>query len=154
MKKCILIIALLLTGLFSYSQNLLGMTESQVRNYLNGSDYSEYTNQNEGTTFKLRREYDNIYYIFDNSTVCNRYVIENKKNSMTDADFFILLSDKLYEYGFRVSPVGNKFKKAAILVLETKDMYALFFPSEPYINSDGEEDYTSAKVVIVFKKRI
>lgn len=153
MKKYILVITLILSALASYSQNLLGLSKQQVISFLKEIDYEEYINDNRGITFKVERESDNLYYIFEDSYVCNRYIIENKPEAMTDSDFFILLADNLYEYGFTISPLGDKLKNTTILVLENKEMYALFYPSEIYTKSNGEKEYMAAKVVMFYKKK-
>jgi len=142
MKKILLIAILIMTISVSYGQNLLGLTKSEIRKKLEGLDYTEYSNNAGGTTFKLVKEDAVRYYTFTASLVCNGYYIIDE---LGNPDMLVNISDQMLSSGWVFSKSTSNSGETYKLI--KGNMVAKFFTA--FTNDDGEEK--PAMIIIKFK---
>jgi hypothetical protein len=142
MKKILLVAILLMSISVSYGQNLLGLNKSQIRKKLEGLDYTEYSNNAGGTTFKLVKENAVRYYTFTASLVCNAYYIIDE---MDNPDMLVNVSDQMLSSGWTFSKGPSNSGETYKLI--KGNMIAKFYTA--FTDEDGEEK--PAMIVIKFR---
>lgn len=98
MKKAIILMVLVFTGLFTNAQNFLGQTQKQVEYQLDkkGYIYEGYVNTKGTYSITIDKVDESRIYVFDYASICSEYYIH-----FSDAEM-------IYSYGKIFNSTGYK----------------------------------------------